>query len=150
MTTRRFLRRLKKLDRGVRDRVLDAVQMISERPYVGSTLVFDERRLYKFRVGEYRLIYEVDEEGRRVLFLVVDHRRRVYREFRAGGGGRRGVRRRWCYGSCFVASPDVVDVGFIGVVICNCARALYVHVLPGPDDGSSLTVNRVTLVQFTG
>ena len=83
MMTRRFLRRLKKLDRGVRDRVLDAVQMISERPYVGSTLVFDERRLYKFRVGEYRLIYEVDEEGRRVLFLVVNHRRRVYREFRS-------------------------------------------------------------------
>ena len=83
VTTRRFLRRLKKLDRGVRDRVLDAVQMISERPYVGSTLVFDERRLYKFRVGDYRLIYEVDEEGRRVLFLVVDHRRRVYREFRS-------------------------------------------------------------------
>jgi len=35
--------------------------MISERPYVGSTLVFDERRLYKFRVGDYRLVYEVDE-----------------------------------------------------------------------------------------
>jgi len=45
--------------------------------------VFDERRLYKFRVGDYRLIYEVDEKGRRVLFLVVDHRRRVYREFRS-------------------------------------------------------------------
>ena len=54
VTTRRFLRRLKKLDRVVRERVLDAVQEISERPYVGSTLVFDERRLYKFRVGDYR------------------------------------------------------------------------------------------------
>lgn len=29
-------------------------------------------------------------------------------------------------------------------------RTPYVRVLPGPNDGSSLTVDRVTLVQFTG
>lgn len=44
-------------------------------------MIFDERRLYKFRVGGYRLVYEVDEENKAVLFLIVDHRRRVYREF---------------------------------------------------------------------
>ena len=81
ITTRRFLRRLKKLDAKVKERILDAIQDISERPYLESTLVYDERRLYKFRVGDYRLIYEVDEEEKPVLFLVVDHRSRVYREF---------------------------------------------------------------------
>ena len=81
ITTRRFLRRLKKLDAKARERILDAVQEVSERPYLGSILVYDERRLYKFRVGDYRLIYEVGEEEKSVLFLVVDHRSRVYREF---------------------------------------------------------------------
>jgi mRNA-degrading endonuclease RelE of RelBE toxin-antitoxin system len=38
--------------------------------------------LCKFGVGDYRLVYEVDEEKKAVLFLIVDHRRRVYREFR--------------------------------------------------------------------
>jgi len=46
ITTRRFLRRLKKLDAKVKERILDAIQEISERPYLGSTLVYDERRLY--------------------------------------------------------------------------------------------------------
>lgn len=82
LTTRRFLRHLKRLEGEVRERILDAVREVSERPYFGSTLMFDERRLYKFRVGDYRLVYEVDEENKAVLFLIVDHRRRVYREFR--------------------------------------------------------------------
>ena len=82
LTTRRFLRHLKRLEGEVRERVLDAVREVSERPYLGSTLMFDERRLYKFGVGDYRLVYEVDEEKKAVLFLIVDHRRRVYREFR--------------------------------------------------------------------
>ena len=81
ITTRRFLRHLKRLEGEVGERILDAVLEVSERPYLGSKLIFDERRLYKFRVGDYRIIYEIDEENKAVLFLVVDHRRRVYREF---------------------------------------------------------------------
>jgi mRNA interferase RelE/StbE len=73
ITTKRFLRHLKNLDVKVKERILDAIKEISERPYLGSTLVYDERKLYKFRVGDYRLIYEVDEMARSVLFLIVDH-----------------------------------------------------------------------------
>lgn len=75
------MRHLKRLEGEVGERILDAVLEVSERPYLGSKLIFDERRLYKFRVGDYRIIYEIDEENKAVLFLVVDHRRRVYREF---------------------------------------------------------------------
>jgi len=81
LATKRFLRHLKRLDREVRERILNVVREVSERPYLGSVLIFDERRLYKFRVGDYRLVYEVDEEKKAVLLLIVDHRRRVYREF---------------------------------------------------------------------
>ena len=52
LTTKRFLRHLKRLDIRVRERILDAIREVSERPYLGSTLIFDERRLYKFRVGD--------------------------------------------------------------------------------------------------
>ena len=83
LATKRFLRHLKRLDREVRERILNAIRAVSERPYLGSTLIFDERRLYKFRVGDYRLVYEIDEEKKAVLFLIVDHRRRVYREFKS-------------------------------------------------------------------
>lgn len=62
------MRHLKRLDREARERVLKAVEEIAERPRLGSTLLFDERRLYKFRVGDYRIVYEVDEEKKTVLF----------------------------------------------------------------------------------
>lgn len=81
ITTKRFLRRLKKLDHNIKERVLDAVQEISENPHIGSTLVHDDRKLNKFRVGDYRLIYEVDDAARTVTFIIVDHRSRVYRNF---------------------------------------------------------------------
>ena len=83
LATKRFLRHLKRLDREVRERILNAIRAVSERPYLGSTLIFDERRLYKFRVGDYRLVYDIDEEKKAVLFLVADHRRLVYREFKS-------------------------------------------------------------------
>ena len=83
LTTKRFLRHLKRLDSSIRDRIIEAIREVSERPYLGSTLIFDERRLHKFRVGDYRVIYEIDDEKKAILFLIVDHRRRVYREFKS-------------------------------------------------------------------
>jgi mRNA-degrading endonuclease RelE of RelBE toxin-antitoxin system len=38
ITTKRFLRRLRKLDHSIRERILDAVHEISENPHTGSTL----------------------------------------------------------------------------------------------------------------
>lgn len=81
VATKRFLRRLKELDRKIRERVLRAIEEIAEKPYVGSALVFNGKRLYKYRVGNYRVVYEVDEKEKVVLFHVVSHRRRVYRGF---------------------------------------------------------------------
>jgi len=59
VATKRFLRRLKELDRKIRERVLRAIEEIAEKPYIGSTLVFNGKRLYKYRVGNYRVVYEV-------------------------------------------------------------------------------------------
>jgi len=82
VATKRFLKHLKGLEEKTRERVLRAMEEIVQKPYAGSLLMFDERRLYKHRVGNYRVIYEIDEKGKRVLFHIVHHRKRVYREFR--------------------------------------------------------------------
>lgn len=78
-TTRKFTRQLKKLDPPIRDRILDTIEQITENPYTGSILVYSERRLHKHRVGDYRLIYKIKETDKIVLFLLVDHRSRIYR-----------------------------------------------------------------------
>lgn len=36
-------------------------------------------RLYRIRVGEYRIVYEVDAQARQILIHYIRHRRDVYR-----------------------------------------------------------------------
>jgi mRNA interferase RelE/StbE len=74
-----FLKLLRKLDRQIKERVLTAVEDIADDPRRGSQLVFAEDVCFKWRVGDYRVIYSIDERRKVVTFVVVDHRRRVYK-----------------------------------------------------------------------
>lgn len=35
--------------------------------------------IYKLRVGDYRVLYEVSEERREIVVLMIDHRGEIYR-----------------------------------------------------------------------
>lgn len=74
-----FLKLLKKLERRIKERVLKAVEEVLEDPRRGSQLVFAKHICFKWRIGNYRMIYTIDEQGMVVAFIVVDHRSRVYR-----------------------------------------------------------------------
>jgi mRNA interferase RelE/StbE len=76
-----FLKLLARLDRQVKDRVLRAIQEILDDPRKGSQLVFAEHVCFKWRVGDYRMIYTIDEHRKHVTFVVVDHRRRIYSRY---------------------------------------------------------------------
>ncbi len=73
-----FLKLLRKLDRQVKERVMRALQEVRDNPRRGSQLVFAEQVCFKWRIGDYRMIYTIDDERKVVTFIVVDHRRRVY------------------------------------------------------------------------
>lgn len=47
-------------------------------PHVGVPLVGPLRGLWRVRVGKYRLLYEVDEKQKMVVFHDVDLRKRIY------------------------------------------------------------------------
>ena len=72
---------LAKLDKSVRQRVLDKLGWLEEnfddvlpRP-LGNELV----GYYKLRVGDWRAVYTVEPEVKRILIVAIDHRRDVYR-----------------------------------------------------------------------
>ena len=46
----------------------------------GAIRLTDTERLYRLRVGEYRVIYEVEHAERTVIIYHVRHRREAYRE----------------------------------------------------------------------
>ena len=69
---------LRKLDRAVARRILARLEALAENPYPAQSTPLVGRPGRRIRVGDYRIIYEVD--GNRLLITVLDvgHRSTVY------------------------------------------------------------------------
>lgn len=72
-------RQVKKLPRPARDRVLDAIEDLSEdpRPHGAKKLVGEETA-WRIRVGDYRVIYDIFDAEVTVTVVRAGHRREVY------------------------------------------------------------------------
>ena len=69
---------LRRLDKPTARRVLDKLEhALSASPDAGTPLVGEFRGLFRYRVGDYRVIYTKTSEG--VLVLRIGHRKNVYR-----------------------------------------------------------------------
>ena len=75
------LRHLDRLPENVRAAALEAILgPIAENPArLGRPLVGELEGLYSARRGDYRVIYEIDDDAQVVVILRVQHRRDVYR-----------------------------------------------------------------------
>ena len=71
---------LRKLPRPARDRVLDAIEDLADDPHpFGSRKLVDGQSAWRIRVGDYRVIYEIDDGELLVTVIRAAHRREVYR-----------------------------------------------------------------------
>jgi len=71
------------LPRKTQDKVLEALQLLATNPF--SELLRIKKlkgaeSLYRFRVGDYRVVYEVRREVLLILVIKIGHRRDVYRQ----------------------------------------------------------------------
>ena len=74
-------RQIRQLEAPVRARVLSAIRSLGDdpRPPGSRKLGGAMRGAWRIRVGDYRVLYDVDESRRTVVVLEVLHRRRAYR-----------------------------------------------------------------------
>jgi mRNA interferase RelE/StbE len=75
---------LKQLDKTIARRIIDKINWLANnfdaiRP---KQLTGDLRGLYKFREGDYRIIYEVLRIEKLIIIHFIGHRREVYRRGR--------------------------------------------------------------------
>jgi len=75
--TNRFRRSFRKLPEGVKERIRAAVEELAARPYSGRFIT--TMRVWSYRVGDYRILYSINEDERRLVLLTVRHRRKAYR-----------------------------------------------------------------------
>ncbi len=74
--TREFLKRLKRLDRQTQIRILRELKILKEKPFASKQLVGRLSELKSFRVGDYRIIYQVSEQT--IVIRTIGHRKKVY------------------------------------------------------------------------
>jgi len=73
-------RQLKQFSKENKRRVLDAIEKLEQNPRPrGYKQLQGEENLFRVRVGDYRIIYEIHDTILFVLVLTVAHRREVYR-----------------------------------------------------------------------
>ena len=61
------------------ERVKEAIQRLSEEQRPSGCKKLTNREGWRIRVGDYRVIYEIDDKTRVVTALHVGHRRNVYK-----------------------------------------------------------------------
>lgn len=74
------VRELKRLDRDVVPRVIQAVEDLAGNPFpAGVRKLRGAERMYRLRLGDYRIVYEVFHETLCVVIVRVRHRKEAYR-----------------------------------------------------------------------
>jgi mRNA interferase RelE/StbE len=76
-------RDFKSLDGSVRQRIKQRIDSLAENPFPsGIKKIEGEDELYRLRVGDYRILYQVKGKILLVLIIGIGHRRDIYRRLR--------------------------------------------------------------------
>lgn len=73
------LRALRKLDPQVRSRVQGVIALLAEDPRPPASRPLKGRPGFRVRVGDYRIIYVIEDDVLLVVVVALGHRRDIYR-----------------------------------------------------------------------
>jgi mRNA interferase RelE/StbE len=67
------------LDQHHRARITGAIELLARNPYPPAARKLSNRLAYRVRVGDYRIIYSVQESTITIVVVAIGHRKDVYR-----------------------------------------------------------------------
>ncbi len=73
------LQNLEKLEKKIRKRIFEKIFSIKENPFHYFERLTG-RGEYKLRVGDYRVIADIDEKTKKISILFIDHRKNIYKK----------------------------------------------------------------------
>ena len=74
------VKELSKLEPQIGSRIRERLRDLENNPEVAGK-VLKPSRFWRLRIGDYRVIYEIDKAEKRVIVLFIGHRKRVYDDF---------------------------------------------------------------------
>ena len=79
--TRSARKELERLDSPLVERLLDKIEALASNPYPhDSRKLQTSKRLWRIRVGNYRIIYDIDDSCLVVDIVAIRHRKDAYRK----------------------------------------------------------------------
>ena len=75
----RFSKDFQKLDRTLQSRVSREIENLADNPYYGKALKGELEKRYSLRIGEYRVIYLIDNRDKVIQLITVRQRGKAYR-----------------------------------------------------------------------
>ena len=70
---------LYRFDRKLFNRIIKKIESLEENAYEGKPLVGNHQGEFSLRIGNYRIVYEIDLSNHILYVLTVKHRRHVYK-----------------------------------------------------------------------
>ena len=70
---------LKKLDKSIQDRILNALDRIKIRPFDYDLKKLQGTPYYRLRVGEYRVILDILQDKLIIIVIEIGHRKNIYK-----------------------------------------------------------------------
>lgn len=71
-------RQMDRLDASIKQRIFKAIVRLAQSPHIGKPLRGTLVNYWSYRVGDWRVIYEIHESTIIVIIVVVGHRKDVY------------------------------------------------------------------------
>jgi len=66
-------------DRKLFHRIIKKMESLEGSPYEGKPLVENHKGEFSLRVGDYRIVYEIDSSNHVIYVLTIKHRKHVYK-----------------------------------------------------------------------
>jgi mRNA interferase RelE/StbE len=68
----------RKLDKPLQERIGKKIELLKNNPHLGIPLVGNFSGMWKLRIGDYRIIYQIKNEQLILLILDIGHRKNIY------------------------------------------------------------------------
>ena len=76
---KKVLKELRKIDKKYREKIIETIEgKIAKNPYIGKKLLGELSDFYRYRVGDYRIIYLIFDDRVEIEIVKVGHRKEVY------------------------------------------------------------------------